>query len=363
MTGIIVFAPFAAWCGPLGEVPDEAFAQGMLGEGIALDPLEGTLRAPFAGDVSAIAGTGHAVTIRHESGAEVLVHVGIDTIRLGGRGFTCLTRAGAHVAAGEELLKFDLDLLAREARSLMSPLVLLGDGFRLAACAQGRAVQSGEPVATLIPLAGIRAGAAEPCADRAIEGLAVLALANGLHARPAARIAAALRPLDAEVELRLEARSANARSITALLKLDARRGDGVRIAARGRDADAAMAAVRALLESEEEKAIEGNRPMPVPNAVAGALAGVRAAPGGALGAAFLLATRDLEVPPSAGPAKQERDAIHGAIAALATRLQQLSRESEIAGAHLAILTDPDMQRAAEEHIAAGESAAVAWRAV
>jgi phosphotransferase system IIA component len=68
MSSFTIFSPFDGWCGPLSDAPDEAFSEGLLGDGLSLDPFEGTVRAPFDGEVLSIASTGHAVTLRHACG-------------------------------------------------------------------------------------------------------------------------------------------------------------------------------------------------------------------------------------------------------------------------------------------------------
>ena len=78
MSEVVLRAPMAAWVSPLAEVPDEAFAAELLGPGLALDPLEGLVRAPCDAEIVAVAPTGHSVTLRHSAGAELLIHVSGD---------------------------------------------------------------------------------------------------------------------------------------------------------------------------------------------------------------------------------------------------------------------------------------------
>src|ERR1044072_4467139 len=104
----------------------------MLGDGLALDPTDAELRAPCDGEVISIAAARHAVALRATGGAEILVHVGVDTVALGGRGFTLHARKGDRVHAGDLLLTFDLELLSREARSLVTPVIVTnGERFRI----------------------------------------------------------------------------------------------------------------------------------------------------------------------------------------------------------------------------------------
>src|ERR1700760_4521416 len=96
----VLLAPFTGPMVPLADIPDPVFAEGMFGDGIGIDPLEGVLLSPCDGVVTHLARTHHAVTLRTAQGAEVLVHIGIDTVELGGEGFAPLVEQGATVRAG-----------------------------------------------------------------------------------------------------------------------------------------------------------------------------------------------------------------------------------------------------------------------
>jgi sugar PTS system EIIA component len=107
-----VYAPATGFVVPLGEVSDPVFSQGMLGEGLAIErPVAGVAYAPVSGTVTAVVASKHAVAIRAASGAEVLLHVGVDTVRLRGKGFTCYVGKGDVVRAGEALIVFDDELI------------------------------------------------------------------------------------------------------------------------------------------------------------------------------------------------------------------------------------------------------------
>ena len=123
MSAFELRAPLAGWSLPLAEVPDPVFAERMAGDGVAIDPTEGVVHAPCDGEVVA-SRLAHAVTVRHASGIEVLVHVGVETVALKGEGFVAVAAAGSVVRAGDVLLRFDLDLVARRARSCVSPIIL-----------------------------------------------------------------------------------------------------------------------------------------------------------------------------------------------------------------------------------------------
>ena len=134
-----VAAPVTGTVVALSEVPDAVFAGGMLGQGCGIEPSEGTLFAPISGTLTALAPTLHAVGITGDDGIEVLVHVGVDTVEMGGEGFSALTSQGAHVTAGEPLVTFDLKKIA-EAGHPSCVIVVVSNTAKMqqvATCAEG----------------------------------------------------------------------------------------------------------------------------------------------------------------------------------------------------------------------------------
>lgn len=117
--------PIAGEVIALADVPDEVFAAGTLGPGLAVKPTDGTVVAPAAGTVVTVAGSGHAIGLQLSDGVEVLVHVGIDTVKLDGDGLKALVAEGDEVAAGQPLLEIDLDLVAAAGYSTVTPVVVL----------------------------------------------------------------------------------------------------------------------------------------------------------------------------------------------------------------------------------------------
>ena len=95
----------------LSDVPDEVFASGMLGQGFAVEPLDGTVYAPASGRVESVAEAKHAYTILTDDGLDLLVHIGIDSVTLGGEGFLPMVAVGDRVNAGDVIARVDLDIL------------------------------------------------------------------------------------------------------------------------------------------------------------------------------------------------------------------------------------------------------------
>ena len=117
-------APISGAVVPLDQVPDPVFAGRMVGDGVAIDPTEGVVYAPCDGVVAALFSTFHAVGLRTDEGVELLIHVGIDTVAMKGEGFSSAVKMGDRVVQGQELLRFDLDLVRAQAPSTFSPVVL-----------------------------------------------------------------------------------------------------------------------------------------------------------------------------------------------------------------------------------------------
>ncbi|HVJ01607.1 MAG TPA: phosphoenolpyruvate--protein phosphotransferase [Sphingomonas sp.] len=356
---VTLVAPLAGWLAPLDEVPDPVFAERMMGDGLAIDPVEGLLRAPADGEVIAIPASAHAVSLRLDNGAELLIHIGLETVALAGNGFASKVAVGARVRAGDPLIAFDIDAVAENAKALITPLVVANEGYAIALDRLGREVVAGEPVARVersTPTA--TDGPQAPSAESHTRELLV-APPNGIHARPAARIVAALKPFAAEVTFRQGERSANARSTVALLGLGATHGERVTVTATGADAHAAVDTVAALLERiAGEEAAE-----PAPFVARRGDAGpVTASPGLAIGHALQLRLADIDVPRDGAGVAQEHAALADALAQVSAGLGGgTGTAAAVAEAHRALLADPELAAAAERQIALGRSAAYAWR--
>ena len=109
---------------PLAEVKDEAFASGALGDGIAIEPIDGELVAPADGEISSTFETHHAVGMTTVDGAELLMHIGIDTVKLGGKHFTYLVSEGDKVRKGQPLIRFELEAIKAEGYPVTTPLIV-----------------------------------------------------------------------------------------------------------------------------------------------------------------------------------------------------------------------------------------------
>ena len=373
MSGALVLsAPLDGWSTDLSEAPDEVFAARMLGDGLAIDPTSDTLLAPCDGEVVQLAPAHHALTLRAAGGCDIVLHVGIDTVALQGAGFMPRTSLNARVRAGEPLLSFDLDLLARRAKSVLTPLLVTSDSpFEISQRTLGRAVRAGEPVLELLPRASASTAGARTPRDPLRREVRVR-LAHGIHARPAALIAAALRPLAADVRLRAGEHTGNARSPVTLMGLGVAHGARVELTASGPDAPTALDLLEKILGEDGSRAASAPLVAGVPARAGprapGEFTGVVAAPGLALGPLVRLQREEIAVAEHGAGAEEEARALEQARAGVRGRLERAAASGgsaaparEIASAHLALLEDPELLADARRHIDAGRSAAFAWR--
>lgn len=109
---------------PITEIPDPVFSGKVLGDGIGFVPSNGEVLAPVSGTIAQVAHTKHAIGIESEDGLEVLVHLGIDTVKLEGQGFTCYVEVGQHVNVGDKLMNMDLALIQGQGFSTISPCII-----------------------------------------------------------------------------------------------------------------------------------------------------------------------------------------------------------------------------------------------
>ena len=381
--GISIRAPLAGWSSALGEIPDEVFARAMLGEGAAIDPTGNELRAPCDGEVISIAAARHAVALRATCGAEILVHVGIDTVALGGEGFTLHSRKGDRVHAGDLLLSFDLDLLAARARSLVTPVIVTNsERFRIVRANLDR-VLGPDDVLFELEASGEAAVAAPAGAATAnltttnlttISEAVVVEHAHGIHARPAALIARIAKDLPYELEIRARGRAANARSVVALMSLGVRGGDELVISGYEPAAAAGVAQIARLVRTLDEAAPPARgAPQVLPQIQTDPAfqqnpqrpCGVIASRGFAVGPAYPFEVDEPAVTEQGAGVATEAAALERARNVVRAHLEERARNGtravrDIMNAHLELLDDPQLLDGARGAIQAGKSAAFAW---
>ena len=145
-----ICAPLAGEAVPSSEVPDPTFAEEMLGKGIAIKPSAGRVVAPCDASVDMMFETGHAVSLTADCGAEILIHVGIDTVNLQGKHYTVHAAAGDKVKKGQLLIEFDKAAIEAEGYATITPVVICNsDDFKTFETVTGKAVAEGDAVIKL----------------------------------------------------------------------------------------------------------------------------------------------------------------------------------------------------------------------
>ena len=380
MANLTLVSPLRGWCAPLDETPDAVFAQRLLGDGVAIDPTSGVLHAPCDGEVISVAAAGHAIALRAANGAEILLHVGIDTVALGGEGFKVLVTAGASVRRGDPLLGFDLDVLARRAKSLITPIVITnGERFSIANARSGRAVEVGDPLLELQPATGEFRARHDEVASREVSERVTIAHDHGIHARPAALIANFAKTATAQIAVVAHGRRANAKSAVALMSLGAQRGDELTLVASGDRAGEVIGELKRLILSLAEKSASATQApsLALPRRSGGGdsatsstapsrLRGVIASRGLAVGRAVPLKGVEVQVAEAGKGIAHESEQFEKARAEVRARLEQIAASAqgaarEVIAAHLEFLDDWELVAAARRAIARGKSAGFAWR--
>ncbi|MGU9850924.1 phosphoenolpyruvate--protein phosphotransferase [Pseudomonas koreensis] len=365
-------APLSGPVLTLAKVPDAVFASGAMGDGIAIDPLNDTLYSPCAGEIIHVARTGHALTVRADNGAEILLHLGLDTVELNGEGFSMLVKQGTRVSNGQPLLRYDLDKVGQQCKSLVSLLILTNSQDFQVRPITLKAVKVGEPLLHIVARNNATA-ATEQMGGPEVQGQVLVAHRGGLHARPAALIRQTAQGFKSQSHLHFAGKSAPCNSLIGLMGLAIGEQDQVQVSCQGPDAEAALQALlnalaTALPDDHHAAAPVSAAPQKRP-AEAGVLQGVCAAPGLVGGPLFRL--NAISLPADAGkhdPLVQQQvlesalNQVRGEINATLAQAKKHrnSDEEAIFAAHLALLEDPALLDAAQHAIDQGTAATHAW---
>lgn len=390
-----ILAPLTGVMVRIEDVPDPVFARKMVGDGFSIDPLSNLLVAPVAGEVIDLQPSHHAVTIRDAAGLEILMHIGLDTVALGGEGFTAKVSEGQSVNVGDPLIEFDLDGVARAAKSLLTQVVIT-NSERVAVLEPATGlVTAGLDAAAAVEIAepdGAEDDARTPAVSATSEGI-VVPNHTGLHARPSATMVAIAKSYKSDIRLRRGDDSANAKSIVSIMSLAVGYGQKIVITAHGPDAREAVAELTQAIKdglgevlppsgTEDTAAMPALAPEPVQDPEPAAepasprsgdwnlLLGVAASPGLAVGTVLQICHDDIEVEMDAENRHIERRKLDSAIDRALLDLSSLERKLEddsapdkaaIFAAHQEILEDPELLDIAVSAIDKGRSAAYAWR--
>lgn len=386
-------APLTGVMVAIEDVPDPVFSRRMLGQGFSIDPLSNLLVAPVNGEVVDVQPSAHAVTIRSEEGLEILMHIGLDTVRLVGEGFTPMVKAGERVSVGDPLIEFDMDEVGRKAKSLLTQVVVTNSDMVGAMTFATGVVVTGVDVAATVELAvggGEGDDVAPGSGKSAVSEAILVPNPTGLHARPAATFVGLAKQFRSDIRLRRGDDSANGKSIVSIMSMAVSHAQKVTITAHGHDAGEAVSQLAAALRgglgedcppvrgTEDTGAIPAMKePLAATRSEAprsgdpNLLLGVSASPGLGIGTVVQLRHNDIEVDEFADDRHLERRKLNSAIdralldlSALQKRLEEdaSSDKAAIFAAHQELLSDPDLLDLAASGIDKGKSAPYAWRA-
>lgn len=388
-SSISLKAPLSGMLYKLEDIPDPVFSQKMMGDGISIDPTSNKVLAPFDGTIKHFHKAKHALTLETGDGIEVLIHVGIDTVNLEGKGFRALVSTGDRVLQGDALIEFDLDKVAQGAKSLLTEIIFTNLTDQKLALKSGAVLAGKDDICTLQSLQGAKTSN-EAVSTGQFEELSaevIVGFDHGIHARPAARVVSLAKSFQSDVTViagnrseflknkKSKMREANAKSLVGLLELEIGRQETCTVVASGPDAANALEAIVGLLQTEEEAAplTKKAEKTPVRKGSETLVLGVGAAPGQTYGVLFQMASQSFEnireLIQAPETAKTESKRFFDALETAQVQIKNLedkmaqdhSDESAIFAAHAEILQDPDLVIPTKELIQNGYTAAYAWQ--
>jgi len=382
---LVLTAPLSGQLVPIETVPDPVFAQKMVGDGVSIDPLSPVLLAPCDGEIVQLHSANHAVTIKTAGGLEILMHIGLDTVALKGKGFTPKVGVGDRVKTGDPLIAFDADYIALNARSLLTQIVVTnGDRVAEFKPASGLVNAARDPILELVLVAATTAGD-DAAGPTVISQAIIIPNPVGLHARPSAVLVQLAKKYQSTLRIRRGSDSANARSVVAIMGLEIARGDTVTLEATGVDAAAAIAELEAAVRdglgeagatavasasaSIAQSAISAPAPRPKSNDPS-IILGVAASPGVAVGNTYHLRRQEIRVEENGDSPNAERRKLDQAMGQAMLEIESLRAKvhgqgdpskAAIFAAHQELLEDPELMDIASSAIDKGKSAAFAWQ--
>ena len=376
-----VVAPISGRFVNLSDVPDPAFAQKMVGDGAAIDPVEGRLHAPFDAKITMIHPSKHAVSILSKDGIEVLMHIGVDTVKLKGEGFAVKVEEGQEVKIGDLLIEFDMDFVAQHAASLITP-ILFTDASAVAKFdfTPSSDIETGEPLLTAHFSDNNSANVA--IGETIISEPVVIKNVTGIHARPAAFIVKTAKPFAGDIKLISSAteKAINARSVTAIMGLNLGLGDSIYFSSNGADAKDAVEALSAAVNAglgEKTAAGEGDNTsnkepslLFAQNTTDNEYLGISASGGFAVGPLFKVEKEVFDYPQHSANSLGEQEALEQSVTSALNKIESAllgfsadkdASKREILTAHKELLSDPSLNDTTGDLIVSGLSSPAAWQ--
>lgn len=371
-----VFSPVSGTIVPLPQVPDPVFSEKMLGDGVAVDPGENTIVAPFDGKVVNLNKNLHAITLSNGT-VDVLIHIGIETVQLKGKGFKALVAEGATVTKGQALIEFDKKFVAANAPSTLVMCILTAPMDTPVTASSGT-VRAGEKLFTVQGgAAGVSAAQTDGKSFRSAP--ITIINPNGLHARPAGVLAQSAKKFSFPVTLHKGTQSADAKSVVGIMGLALNLNDTLYICAHTENEKEAQTALRTLSELiqsglGEKGAYVAPKKDAAPKAavvvkkapLSVAIKGLTACSGLAEGKTFLLQHKEISFIENAANPADEQMVFDDCLLVLVDQLEKEIASAPnksaktIAQAHLEMLQDPFLADETKRFIAQGKTASYSF---
>ncbi|PSF35202.1 phosphoenolpyruvate--protein phosphotransferase [Aphanothece hegewaldii CCALA 016] len=384
-TAVTLIAPLSGYIYPIYQVPDPVFAQKMVGDGISIDPVSQSLLAPCDGEVIQLHPSHHAVTIRNPEGLEILMHIGLDTVKLRGEGFNPKVKEGDRVKKGDILIEFDADYLVLNAKSLITVIVIANSDQVARFLPRSGSVTAGRDAILELNLGDVQAETSNGKGITVTSDPIIILNPTGLHARPSAVLVNFAKKYKSKVTLKMGDKEVNARSVTGLMGLQVGNGATVHLVAEGEDAELAVKELTEAIRSGLGEEVSAPAPASIvqsplsapatpppyprsenPNIVLGA----SASPGVGVGYIYVVRQQEIKVTEKGGNPNEERRKLEKAINQATLEIEALRAKVHAQGdpskaaifaAHQELLEDPELIDVSTSAIDKGKSAAYAWQ--
>ena len=363
MNKIIIKAPIDGIIFPIEEVPDEVFAQKMLGDGISIDPSSNILYAPIDGTIIQLHKALHAITIRHSSSLEVMIHIGLDSVMLKSQGFRSLVSEGDEVKARDKLIIFDMEYVDKHAKSLLTQIVLTNmDIVESIEKSEGEAVSNETTLMSVGVADGLREDTTAYGNSEISSDIITIASHMGLHARPSGVLSSIAKSFTCDITLHKGEDSADMKSAIEIMSLSVEYQDRVFLKAIGDDAKDAISILQAeigrVFESEDTHTLDACKMSD----------DIVAAEGIAIGRAYQVESATFDYDKYAKDGADEISRLRDAIAIALDEIEDTkssldNAQRDISTAHQEILKDPRLLSLAIKSIGSStksKSAEHAW---
>lgn len=374
-------APISGLLVPLELVPDDAFSQKIIGDGVSIDPTDNVLYSPIDAVIDYIHPSQHALTLKTSDDMTLLIHIGVDSVQLKGEGFKSFVKVGQKVKTGDKLIEFDLDFISTKAKSLLTQILITDAALYNINFTKNTPAQVNKNSTLLFEVQKISNSSLN--SDSLPEKISIelktevftCSVDTGLHARPAGAIAQLAKKYSCELFIVKNNKKSNAKSLISILGLAIEFRDKFYFVAQGQDAAIALKEMTQLINTAFASNLNLTPQNTAPTKSADTLdqfSGVMASPGLVLGSAFQIKQEVIQVQEalSTVSASAELKKLTEALDKCKTEIQQLinnlrdSKNTEqitIFEAHLEILNDPELFEITLAKINSGHNAAFAWQ--